>query len=78
LGQRRKKSNGAVTDYIPRDAAYLEMKRRVLHFIWYGLITQLGTPDFLLDNSDKVLPQNAVNRNEVGEGTGSVFLNLFG
>lgn len=49
LGQRREESNGAVTYYFPRDAAYLEMKLRVLHFIWYRLITRVDIPDDLLD-----------------------------
>ena len=48
-GQRREESNGAVTYYLPRDAAYLEMKVRALYFTWYRLITQVGIPDFLLD-----------------------------
>lgn len=49
LGQGSKESNGAVTYSHPRDVAYLELKLRVLHFIWYRLITQPGIPDFLLD-----------------------------
>lgn len=66
LGQRREESNGAVTYYHSRDVAYLVMKVKVLHFIWYMLTAQVGIPNF------------SVNKNEVEKGKGSVFLNLFG